>query len=88
VGTTAIVVGGKNCCTDKAVCIKLASPGSVIIWMFLAGLVLWMLENLTVVVLVNCLASRNKFLVNSAVNSQTKHVEGQPEQSFVEVSLN
>jgi len=62
-----MMVGGKNCCTDKAVCIESATPGSAIIWMFLADLVLWMLENFAVIVLVNCLASRNKFLVNSAV---------------------
>jgi len=55
-----MMVGSKNCCTDQAVCIELATPGSAIIWMFLAGLVLRMLENLAVVVLVNC-------LVNSAV---------------------
>jgi hypothetical protein len=62
-----MMLGGKNCCTDKAVCIESATPGSAIVWMFSADFVLWMLENLTVIVLVNCLACRNKFLVDSAI---------------------
>lgn len=62
-----MMLGGKNSCTVTAVCIKSATPVSAIIWMFLVDLVLQMLENLAVVVLVNCLACRNKFLVNSAI---------------------
>jgi len=62
-----MMLRGKNCCTDKAVCIESATPGSAVIWMFSADFVLQMFENLAVVVLVNCLACRNKFIVNSAI---------------------
>jgi hypothetical protein len=73
-----MLLGDKNCCSDKAACIKSASHGSAIIWMFSADLVLQVLENLTAGVLVNCLACRNKFLVNFAVTVK-RHVEVQPE---------
>lgn len=62
-----MLLGDKNFCSDKAACFKSASHGSAIIWMFSADLVLQVLENLTVGVLVNCLACRNKFLVNFAI---------------------
>ena len=62
-----MLLGGKNCCTDKAVCIESATPCSAIIRMFSVDLVLWVLENLAVVVLVNCLACRNRFIVNIVI---------------------
>jgi len=65
-----MMLGGKNCCTDKAVCIESATRGFAIIWMFSVDLVLRMLENLAVIVLVNCLVCRNKFLVNNAITGK------------------
>jgi len=62
-----MMLGGKNGCTDKAVCIESATPVSAIVWMFSADFALRMLENLTVRVLVICSACRNKSLMNSAI---------------------
>jgi hypothetical protein len=42
-------------------------------WMFLADLLAWTLQDLAVVMLVNCLAWRNTFLISNALTDKKDH---------------